>query len=674
MSRHTNNNDPQNMATLAAELEARNQFRGAGPQDTDEQIHALSTFEIPTLLQFVKAAQTGHFPGNRDVDLPLWPKEEMRNFSRKYAEWAPPPYSELPQPAGPFGLGPIPGVSPPAIIRVMHVMSGMADLFTMAASKDLGRSQKLLKTKIWFGLPPLSEAHWATRRLDDESNIEETLAILQSVVDVFDHLRQPQIQGELRDKHNKIFVEMDTFQDACNALRSSRGEPVPSWSLGKLWLQYVRCHFDFIESQARAWMFKHLPVLHDFWKARFMAAFTNGRVISSTHGTVRVDHFALFILNKIQDLYLNIDIIMRCRPDGFIIPGGVAGSDPRLCQIDAPSNVLNEFYRQTESKRMRDMKFAFAAALDEYAQARAALSANEPPYPEFMQPIIRTINREFMHKEQQPHIENPPPFGMESWVRDLGQKDIEQFGFVIYRLSYKETDEEWEALRTQLEKAIDDGWEGVVGAEKIKHKAVLHWIDGRDENVKIPEGDLQAARRNFKTLSESPSPPPTGVATTLCLAVTSLSLSSLKEPQKPNPSATTNTASTLASHPGNFGPFLHAIDTSFSESTSAESSSSTSGDPDPRTTARQNSQEHPPGYDGTLKIASHLLYNDLYALYIGIGGAVTIENMWSLSVKHPWGIYVGPSTGVLRRNWRNMIGLGGIAVSNAGRIGALGVM
>lgn len=86
----------------------------------------------------------------------------------------------------------------------------------------------------------MSEARWKAKGLDDEENIEEALAILQSVVDVFDHLRQPGIQGKLRDVFNKVYAELDVFQDASNALRATRGEILPGWSISKLWQEYVR--------------------------------------------------------------------------------------------------------------------------------------------------------------------------------------------------------------------------------------------------------------------------------------------------------------------------------------------------------------------------------------------------------------------------------------------------
>jgi hypothetical protein len=79
----------------------------------------------------------------------------------KYADWAPPPYNELPTPAGP--LGNAPGPSPPAMFRVSLIISGMDSLMMGALdhlnstpeqiseslrSKDVERSFRLLCAKV----------------------------------------------------------------------------------------------------------------------------------------------------------------------------------------------------------------------------------------------------------------------------------------------------------------------------------------------------------------------------------------------------------------------------------------------------------------------------------------------------------------------------------------------
>jgi hypothetical protein len=247
----------------------------------------------------------------------------------------------------------------------------------------------------------------------------------------------------------------------------------------------------------------------------------------------------------------------------------------------------------------------------------------------------------------QPEIENPPASSTETWVQDLSEDKFEMFGFVIYRLSYTETDEEWEAIRTKMENGLDRVWDGIVGSEKIKHKAVLQWIDGRDAD-NIPEGNLEAAQKHFQDSAKSPTFTK-GLSPNVCLAATPVSASSFTEDQ-------------TEKGIGNFHGFLHAIDASFDPSKVPSSSSapaSTSG------RGRSKGGMYKPDYDGTFKILDQVVWSDLYALYIYHGGAVRFEDMWAVAAQHPWAVYTGPSTGVTRRNWREMRGMGGHMVKLA---------
>jgi len=86
----------------------------------------------------------------------------------------------------------------------------------------------------------MSEARWKSKALDKEDNIEEALSIIQSVIDVFKVLASPEAQGDFRDINNRFWAEIDVFQDACNAVRTSKGEPAPAHNLSKLWLEYIK--------------------------------------------------------------------------------------------------------------------------------------------------------------------------------------------------------------------------------------------------------------------------------------------------------------------------------------------------------------------------------------------------------------------------------------------------
>jgi hypothetical protein len=112
-------------------------------------------YEIPTFTRFLDAAFSGDMPGNVKSELPLFPPTEMEHLAKPYSEWAPEPFSKVPGPQGMFGGT---KVSPPPIIRIMHVMSELEDIFEEAFSHVtlgdkkmpdmLERSAKVVRTKV----------------------------------------------------------------------------------------------------------------------------------------------------------------------------------------------------------------------------------------------------------------------------------------------------------------------------------------------------------------------------------------------------------------------------------------------------------------------------------------------------------------------------------------------
>jgi hypothetical protein len=239
-----------------------------------------------------------------------------------------------------------------------------------------------------------------------------------------------------------------------------------------------------VEKQARSWTFQHLKTLYTVWKTRFVTTCLSGREINSTHATIRIDHYDMMILNKMHDMYGDADLFIHARTDGFIMPDG-----RHLARVDAPKAELNQAYKTMEDQRITFLR----GALQQVINDRVAERHRVAPGPDFMEAPSLLLDREFGHKALQPEIETPPERQMESWVSDQSNEKVEKFGFVIYRLSYKESDDEWKNFLGKLKDGLGSGWEGLVGAEKIRGKARLHWVDGREKD--IPEGDLEAARK-----------------------------------------------------------------------------------------------------------------------------------------------------------------------------------
>ncbi|KUJ08973.1 uncharacterized protein LY89DRAFT_676349 [Mollisia scopiformis] len=612
-------------------------FKGVGPQDGEEKIPAISAFEIQTMNHFLEAAMSGIMPGGEKTSLPLFPQEGMKFLAQPYKDWAPEPFSKMPGPSTPFG-GQM-ETSPPPMIRIMHIMSGldsiMEDAFSLTPPETVGRSFKLMKTKIWFGIAPMSEAQWKSKGLDEQDNIEEALAVIELVIDVWTHLCTPKIQGDIRHVHNKMWAEIDVFQDALVAEAGSRGETI-EYNFTQLWHEYIK-----------SWLYTHLKTLQKVWKDRFIAVMQSGRQISETHGTIRIDHYAMMVLNKIQDIYLDADIYVRQRTEGFITAD--RRIDPRLAQIEAPKAQLNAAYAGIFAEMEGKMRGMMKQMMD----ARIAERHRVMPTPDFLEAPSLVTDREFVHKGLSYEIDAPLERKVEGWVRERMEDKVEEFGFVVYRLSYSGSEDEWSKAVKMIEDGINSGWEGIKDADKIKGKARLHWIDGREEM--IAEGNMDGARKDFQTITSLPTFP-SNLSKTVFLAVTPNALSSFDPsaapPSDPLPplfdtSSTTTEKNTLASA-GDFRPFLHAIDASYSpESSEASASNPTS------TTQPKTERKFPKGYTGTFPILDQLVWSDLLGLHVA-GGRVGLEDMWALSLQHPWGVYVGPTTGVRRREWREM--------------------
>ena len=76
-------------------------------------------------------------------------------------------------------------------------------------------------------------------------------------------------------------------------------------------------------------------------------------------------------------------------------------------------------------------------------------------------------------------------------------RKMHKWGFVLYRLTYDESEEEWASFMEKFTKDISRSGQWIAGADKIIERAGVTLIDGRDHG--IPEGDIEAAKRHFNT-------------------------------------------------------------------------------------------------------------------------------------------------------------------------------
>ncbi|KAH8749184.1 hypothetical protein F5882DRAFT_421602 [Hyaloscypha sp. PMI_1271] len=134
-------------------------------------------------------------------------------------------------------------------------------------------------------------------------------------------------------------------------------------------------------------------------------------------------------------------------------------------------------------------------------------------------------------------------------------------GFVVYRFSYEEIDTEWNALLEKLNEGLGSGWEDVIGSERIRGKASLHRIDGREKG--IAEEDLGTARTLFDAFKDTPALL-AGVSKTHSLDIAPQCLTSFL-----------SMLSASTDQPGDYRGFLQAISVDFFSPSPTEPLSST---------------------------------------------------------------------------------------------------
>lgn len=195
----------------------------------------------------------------------------------------------------------------------------------------------------------------------------------------------------------------------------------------------------------------------------------------------------MFVINQLLDMYIDADLLVTRSTEGFISRLGIVAA---LANIQSSEAERTQIYAHLENARIGGFRSILQQVINERKSQRAISFMPNPPA--FLDAPSDMIDREFAHKSIQPEMENPSPLRQELWVSHLASEKVVKFGFVIYRLSYAESDEAWEEFLKKLSDGLASGWEGTIGEADVRRKEALHWIDGR--SAKIPEGDVKAAR------------------------------------------------------------------------------------------------------------------------------------------------------------------------------------
>ncbi|KAL3460884.1 hypothetical protein BJX64DRAFT_174006 [Aspergillus heterothallicus] len=510
-----------------------------------------------------------------------------------------------------------------------RVMSRVGSLEDEKRLTLVGKNIQAMKNRAMAGMIPLSERRWRDKGLDREENFDLATQHLSAVIAAFEYLNEPRVMKNLRDTFNLIAAHWGEFE---LIIRAKRGDGARGrLSLRNLWTEYIAALYEVVTERAHRWVIVHVNALRQPLVQQL-----------ATHRPADLSQYdslqwkltdRLHILAELAGLADDTILLPMDGYDGYTAPPLPSGVPPAL-----------------RSTNLRERQKAYGLRLKQLSrqeQVRVVMERHEregprPPRATADPADITETTRLQINCQGRVRRElrgSPiEPIPKEPWITHELQ-EIETVetakvghGFVIYRLTYGQSDEEWTAFRGKLEAHLLDWGMGQTGSSKLKPHLKLHWRDGSE--LGIPEGSIDAARKHYLAHydDELPFSEASHINKRAFLAIDAPSYASY--------TGNTYAAATDLVLPGDHTGFVLAIDGEYEEK----------GGPD--------RPDECPGYQGHMRVLGNLVWGDLYAMLSS--QCAIIEDIWPLAVEHPNQVYVGPTIPLQIKGWRIQNGIRGM--------------
>jgi hypothetical protein len=347
------------------------------------------------------------------------------------------------------------------------------------------KSIHAMKSRLWEGLVPLSRNRWRAMELDDSKHFQAAYQHLGAVVSTFEYLNKSEQAANLRETFNLISEHLADFEAALNSRRSMKGDaPI---SMTALWEEFIRAHYQAMTTGAHAWVLSHINTLRQPILRELLVCKPTSEDQPSPEQWELTNK-----LHELTELAARADYTILVPMEGYTGYSKPApGEYPELKSSDLATR------RQAYSDRLK-----LLSRTKIFESMMTNPIPNEPPKgPANSESMVQTYNAQTeaqneLRIETRGMPDSMPPAG---WISDIirsrgeSANPIGPRGFVAYRLSYRQSDEEWAAFLRKLEADLADWGDGIDGAEDIQASLKLQWLDGKE--LGIADGDVEAAKR-----------------------------------------------------------------------------------------------------------------------------------------------------------------------------------
>ncbi|KAF7122896.1 hypothetical protein CNMCM5793_001006 [Aspergillus hiratsukae] len=503
------------------------------------------------------------------------------------------------------------------IDRVMNRIGSMRDGDRLCL---VGKNIHSLKSRLWEGIIPFCDQRWKEKGLDKKDNFDVACQHLSAVCAAFEYLNQPEVMKNMRDTFNLIWEHWREFEVMLNRQRVEKQQP--SVSVTSLWTAFMTAHIEVMTERAHRWVMVKVSAL----RAPLLTTLRLHRPVD-LDALDRLQWRTTDALHKLAEITSVADYGIRIPIDGY--KGYTAPAVPSNLPRGLRSTNWSE-RGEAYSRRLKQL--THTARYESFMQARARGETHHLADPVSLhQACLDQINSQ--HQVRREVRGNPvEPVPREPWITRLlhsiqNPNDKRQsFGLAIYRLTYKQSDAEWNACKEKIEQHIADWGRGQTGSSAIKPHLKLHWKDGKA--LGILEGDVEGARKHFHDLELS-SYDAEVVNDRVFLVV--------DEPSVASYTSSSYSSAVITARDGDFAGFVLAVDANWNPAEGPDRPDET------------------PGYHGQMRILGSLVWGDIYAMHVG--QAALLEDLWPLALDHPNTVYVGPVVPEEIEHWRLHNGL-----------------
>ncbi|KAB2568597.1 hypothetical protein DBV05_g12726, partial [Lasiodiplodia theobromae] len=516
----------------------------------------------------------------------------------------------------------------------------------------LHRAVKGLKDKIQVGMPPMSIQRWERRKLSSLEHEYEATELLSKTLAVFTYLNDPSVQQSLRLAHNRMTKHLLPFDEIINSHRRHHEQPeVP---LMALWDAYTKALFADVATRAHGWIVGRIGAMRAAQGAAFDRMKAQDRLPDAQNTKI------LSRLSMLVDLERDVDYNFRISRYGFTRAAATASSSA------ASSPPSPEKFAEEREKMRAAAETAVSIFAGGITQMRHAMGVGPFPFQfEYFMVLNDQADANKAVRGKDPKkrskLFGPPPQKQkpEPWVQELIERledpedKTNSFGFVVYREKEYEG-VAWEKLEEVITEDLMNWGDKMPGADKIKPKAKLHWIEMAHTGIENYRSHFDTLRtNNLLAPGTCPStflvidpraanawfPQHSGASTAHAFAE--------RHPFRGHTGTSTmssTTSTALDAMLTDFEPWVLAVDANFPVSVGA-----------PYVDAALATSL----YRGWARVQSSLVFEELYGLAAaaatggglersrpgsrigGAAGVLRLGQMWRMAASHPCAVYTG---------------------------------